>query len=160
MAKVTYPLARAIAEFEASHDVDLVAKKDDTLSRVIGKVWPSFMHIWWTTLRLPWWPRPRILYPTIVANPFTHPVILHHELVHVPQVRGGWRLLWSALLVSLLPLPIIFSGRWFLERRPYLVDLRNGVSMDVVVDRLWWRYGLAWPRWLMRRWFRAHLDDD
>ncbi len=156
MAKIALPLEAAIRQFERCHDVDLVCKDADPLSRAIGAVWPSFLTYWWTTLRLPWWHRPRILYPTPVTNPFEHPMVLHHELVHVSQVRG-WGLLWTALLMFLLPLPVLFSGRWFVERRPYLVQLRNGVPVDEVINLLWRSYLIPWPRFLMRRWFEREL---
>lgn len=159
MATIELPIEHAIGRFEERHGVDLVRKDRDALSRVIGWVWPRFLTYWWTVIRLPWWHRPRILYPSTLDSPFRQPVALQHELVHVPQVQG-WRLLWSALLLFLLPLPVLFSGRWFLERRPFLVHLRNGVPIDEVVNLLWWSYLFPWPRWLMRRWFERELARE
>lgn len=157
MARMTYPLDRAIQDFGQLNDCRLVRKDTDRLSRAIGFFWPAFLSAWWTTYRLPWWERPKILYPTTVRSPFQHPVALAHEKAHLPQTRGCWRLLWSGLLCFVLPLPVLCSGRWFLERGPYLVDIRNGARIPDVVDKLWRRYWWPWPARSMRLWFERQV---
>lgn len=81
-----------------------------------------------------------------------------HELVHARQQRG-FGLLGCFLLYFFLPLPVFFSGRWFIEREAYLVDLRAGTrTIDQVVDTLWSQYFFPWPRSWMRDWFDRRVN--
>ncbi len=166
MPRIYLPLEQAIAQYERANDVKLVCKRDDALMRRIGLVWGSWLTRWWTTYKLPWpWRdrRPRITYPVTVDNPFRHPVTLQHEMVHVGQMRGRGFLgmLWMLMLALLLPLPVLFSGRWLIEREAYLVELREGrLTVQEVVRRLWRGYAMAWPPFLMRRWFKRRLAAE
>jgi hypothetical protein len=83
--------------------------------------------------------------------------IREHELIHVRQ-QCGFGLYWSALLYFLLPLPVLFSGRWFVEREAYLVDIVAGAkTVEQAVDILWRSYGYPWPKLLMRKWFDEQI---
>lgn len=144
-------------QFEEAHGVLLVRKDEDALMRLIGRLWSAWMTRWWTTYRRPFG-RPRICYPVTVGDPMHHMGILHHELVHVQQMRSWWGLLGCALLVSVLPLPVLLSGRWYLERPAYLLDIRTKrMRVDEAVEALWVGYVWPWPRAWMRRWFRRQL---
>lgn len=113
---------------------------------------PGFMRYWTTLGR-------RIYFPSGVEDPYHHPQIMEHELVHVAQWdRWGWFFVASYLL---LPVPFGLAWfRWRWEREAYMVQLRSvrpeflEVQIDRVVDRLWCDYLWTWPRPLMRRWFR------
>ena len=89
-------------------------------------------------------------------DPFQYPVVIEHELVHVKQ----WERLGSLgflLLYFILPLPLLFSGRWFLEREAYLKDIEAGeLSANHVTYLLWSEYFFSWPKPLMRRWFKKN----
>jgi len=85
---------------------------------------------------------------------------LEHEMIHVEDMRSWWGLLKSALLVSLLPLPILFSGRWYVERYAYLHNIINhGYNIDRCVNLLWSGYGWAWPKPLMKKWFYKKVAE-
>lgn len=125
--------------------------------RLLGRLWPAFTVSFWTTVRWPFGVA-QILYPSVVSDPQSArwSVVVGHELVHVDQMAGPWGLLRTYLLFALLPLPVLFSGRWFLEREAFLVDVRAGRGVGEIVDMLWRYYGWPWPPALMRRWFEAH----
>lgn len=111
----------------------------------------------WTTYRLPF-KKPVITYPNDINNPMLYPHILEHEIIHVEDMRSPWGLFKSFCLVWLLPLPIFFSGRWFIERKAYLHNIKNhNYEIEWVVDTLWNSYGWCWPKFLMRRWFNKKL---
>ena len=114
----------------------------------------NFNERYWTTVGR------TIYYPAYVRDPRAHPRIIDHELVHVHQWErlGPW--LWASYL--LLPLPFWlawFRFRW--EREAYLPPIEQAEDRDRaiarVVDTLWFGYGLAWPRPLMRRWFKRDV---
>lgn len=137
----------------------LVWKDDSLLMKIVGiLVWPfcrTFAAQFWTTIRLPFCDA--VIYlPASVDNPEA-PIYRHivaHELVHVRQLQGPVGLAKTALLYLLLPMPFLFSGRWFVEREAFTVDIDNGTkTVDEVVGLLWSSYGWPWPRRLMRRWF-------
>jgi hypothetical protein len=84
--------------------------------------------------------------------------MLRHELVHAAQFRPWYGPIWVGLLASLLPFPMYYSGRWFIERRAYLIDIRNGrVTLDAAIASLVTHYGNPWPKGAMRKWFEARL---
>ncbi len=147
------------AQFEQQYRVRLKSKNDSWFMCMVGKVWPKFITYFWTTVRV-FGSRPTIYYPTTitlkddVVMPASVTPILEHELVHVEDMRGIWGLIRFALLYFIFPLPIFFSGRWFLERKAYLVNIvKHGYSIDFVVNMLWESYGWCWPRNLMVNWF-------
>lgn len=83
--------------------------------------------------------------------------LLHHERVHVDQFEGPWGLIKTYLLYTLLPLPVLFSGRWFVEREAFLVDIRAGVKTpQSAADMLWASYLFPWPKSWMVAWFEAN----
>jgi hypothetical protein len=118
------------------------------------------LEAFWMTHRFPFC-QARITHPPSARNPALQINVLRHESFHVEQLRPWYGPLWSFLLVSLLPLPVLFSGRWFLERWPYLDDIRQGRrTVDDVVHILWSSYWWAWPPFLMRRWFEQQLTGQ
>lgn len=155
-----------IKEFEKKHSVILIPKKQSRfmklVSRVLGK---TFMDEFWTTYRLPG-ELPTITFPDV--NDLTKydqipswawPV-LEHELIHAEDMRSTWGLIKSAFLVSIFPLPVLFSGRWFIERYAYLHGIiKYGDDVDAVVESLWSGYGFPWPKSLMRKWFNKKLEE-
>lgn len=90
-----------------------------------------------------------------------------HEIGHVKQIDGAWwRPLVAGVWYFLLPLPFVYSGRWWAERVPYAYNLRQWVHvrhldreevLDEVVGSLTTNYALAWPPWEMRAYFEAEL---
>lgn len=128
----------------------------------------KFLTDFWTTWRLPFQEHVRIGYPSgrtdldgkATAYDIADTIIVDHELVHATQFRPWYGPWWVILFVSLFPLPVLFSGRWFVERRAYLKHIKTGYySVDAVVDALWHRYGWCWPKPLMRRWFAKQLES-
>ena len=113
----------------------------------------EFTTRYWTTLAR------TIYFPTSVRDPYAHPQVIAHELVHVQQwARWG---LWLWLSYVLLPLPVGLAWfRWRWEREAYLVQIERAVDrraeIDRVVEVLWSGYGWPWPRPWMRRWFERH----
>jgi len=127
---------------------------------VLRPIVPRFQERFWTTIGR------TIYYPTGVYDPLSpvHTRARNHELMHVEQFRtAGCGVPWIGVLVLaplylLLPLPVLFSGRWFMEREPWLMDIRAGVSVERAVQVLWSSYAFPWPRFLMRRWFNKRLE--
>jgi len=148
-------------EFEEKLNVRLIDKKDLTLMRVLGTLLkpftPNFMDSFFTTYRLPFQKKGIIAYP-VGCNPMLYSGVLEHELMHVEQQKTAWGLFKSALLVSIFPLPVVFSGRWFIERGPYLNDIKKKRrTVERAVNVLWGSYGWCWPKPLMRRYFKKHM---
>ncbi len=84
----------------------------------------------------------------------SHAVTFEHEFVHVEQ-RKKWKILWQ-LTYLFFPVPFFFAwGRWRWEREAYKVNLRNGRSIDSVVNTLW-KYGWPWPKSWMKKWFEEN----
>ncbi len=150
-----------IEEFEQLYRVRLVRKDRSRLMRAIAVVlWPLGIDFkrFWTTLRLPLG-ESTIYYPAHVADPMADRcvTVVRHELVHVAQQRTAAGLARSYLLYLLFPLPVLFSGRWFIERRAFLVDIEDGARTPTqCADLLWRQYFYPWPRRLMVEWFRAN----
>lgn len=145
-------------EFEAKHDVRLVPKNKVWWGLLIGYFWPRFVFGFWTTVRLPFGKS------TIAHPPGIDPMLPEydqtrsHELGHVEQQRTAWGLLKSFLLYFFFPLPVVFSGRWFVERELFLEDILAGeLTVERAVNLLFWSYFFAWPRFLMRRWFEDQM---
>ena len=145
-----------IKEFEKINKVRLIRKDKSPLMRFIGFFIPGFVINFFTTYRLPFG-KPTIAYPTFIDFE-KHKYILEHELMHVEQFRPWYGPLLVGLAVSLFPLPVFFSGRWFVERQPYLNDILKGqLTVDEAVDVLWSYYGWGWPKKLMRKWFNKRV---
>jgi len=60
----------------------------------------------------------------------------------------------------LVPLPVLLSGRWYVEREAYLDEIRRGrKTIDRAVEQLWgFGYLYPWLPFLMRRWFTKQLE--
>lgn len=100
-----------------------------------------------------------IYYPATIKDP-TYPqyrVVREHEAMHVAQFKK-YGVLLMALMYIAFPLPILFSGRWFIERNPYLHDIKSGaVTINEAVSMLARFYLYPWPKTLMRRWFERQV---
>lgn len=145
-------------ELEAAlreHRVRIVAKRDSRLMRLLARVLRpvgtrGFMEHFWTTIG-------RTIYvPTSVGDPYAHPDVLEHELVHVRQWQRWGVLFWLSYV--LLPLPVGLAWfRFYWEREAYLVQLARARDREReitrIVDALWFGYARPWPRRWMRRWF-------
>lgn len=155
-----------IEEFEKQNKVKLILKKKSRFMRFsaffLGK---GFMENFWTTYRLPF-KGPVITYPDsndiskFENIPDWAVPVLEHEMIHVEDLRSTWGLVKSALLVSVLPLPVLFSGRWFLERHAYLHGMvKYGDDVDERVEALWNGYFYPWPKSLMKKWFLKKIAE-
>ena len=135
-----------------------VAKAQSPLMRLISVfLGDSFRARFWTTWRLPMQRYVRIGYPTTVQHPEMRSEMCRHELVHARDFARWWGPWWM-LACLVFPVPVLFSGRWFLERHAYLGDIKAGTrTIDDVVYGLWRGYGWPWPKFLMRRWFEREL---
>jgi hypothetical protein len=125
----------------------------------------SFITYFWTTIRLPF-QKCVIYYPSqndiskYDQIPQWAIGILDHELIHVEQQRSSWGLFKSFLFYFFFPLPVFFSGRWFIEMEPYLQDIKSGrLTIDQAVNILWGSYVVPWPPCLMRSWFEKKLKE-
>ena len=150
-----------IKEFETKYKVKLVNKKDSKFMRFLGFVLkpftPDFMTRFFTTIRLPFG-EPSIYYPDGLEPMRYEHTVLEHELMHVNQQRTGWGLFKSYIYGTVFPLPLFFSGRWWIERDPYLADIKKKLlTVDQAVDILWASYGFVWPKGLMKKWFEKNL---
>lgn len=91
-----------------------------------------------------------------------------HEAVHVAQFSTWYGPYVYPLLATILPLPMFFSGRWFIERDAFLSDIRSTIGdrphtdlctyvVNEYVEHLHQSYLRPWPRPLMRKWFQKKL---
>lgn len=148
--------------FEDTYGVRLVSKKDDLLMKLIGILLMVFgvdFERFFTTYRLPFQKRATIAYPPNICDIMRFRDVLEHELYHVKQFSPWYGPLVVFLLVTIIPLPVFFSGRWFVEREPYLNDIKNRrYSIEAAVNTLWAYYFCCWPRFLMRKWFKKQLN--
>lgn len=142
--------------------VQFIRKDDSWTMRVIGWVVGSwFMLDYVTTVR---WPlcSPRIYYPSALPSPDLIPSwLLRHEQHHVWQFRGflGWL---HMILLWLTP-----YGRWVIERRPHLVDIRAGRKTSaraalLIRTKYRWPYPESWMTSAreMELWWDEHRDDE
>jgi hypothetical protein len=140
--------------------IKVVPKSESILMKIIGaflwitRICPKFMESYWTTIG------DTVYTPRNVINP-CHKIydgIWDHEAVHVMWFKKHGVLL-AALLYILVPLPFIFSGRWYFERDAYLQDIRSGrITIQSAVDELWSNYGWCWPKRWMHEWFFAQVN--
>lgn len=151
-------------DFEKMYGVLLVNKKDSPLMIILhfllSIIGSDFMNGFFTTWRLPFQKKVRIGYPPSIKDPLSDGCmgIMMHELVHAEDLKKWYGPIWYILFVTIFPLPVFFSGRWFVERRAYLQDIRLGrIDLNAAIDTLWSGYGWAWPKKLMRRWFEKRL---
>jgi hypothetical protein len=150
--------------------VKFVCKRDSRLMRFLAALmfWNRrFMSSYWTTIGN------TIYYPSGVSDLKDKRLAqtIGHEMMHVAQFERLGMLTMFCLYV-LFPLPILFSGRWFIEREPYLADLiaaghkhgfpsaRRDADIDAVVDTLWRGYLMPWPKRSMEFWFKKNLRPN
>lgn len=146
-----------IEEFEKKYNVRLIPKNKSKLMKAVGIFSKKFMTDYWTTYRV-FGSKPTISYSVGETNPMGRMDMLEHELIHVEDMRSTWGLIKTAALYFAVPLPILFSGRWFVERKAYLHDIKAGHdSVDSAIESLWRGYIYPWPRRLMRKWFNKQL---
>jgi len=155
-----------IRTFIHEHNVKLVPKRESWLMRAIAwvlavtRINSDFMDSYTTTIR-------KTIYYRMAWEPFeigtdahlrAHASTLEHEFVHVLQ----WEKYWLLFTISYVLLPIPIGLAWYRfrwEREAYLINIRNGRSIDSCVDALW-RYGWPWPRSWMRRWFQKQTAEE
>jgi hypothetical protein len=144
--------------FDKEMDVTFIRKGSSKMMMRVGAVLKA-LHIntnfqnYWTTIGSTVW------FPNWIDNPLAiqYEGIRQHEYLHVGQFRSCGIII-MALLYLLLPLPALLSGRWFIERHPYLGDIRSGrITTEKAVEKLWGEYGWVWPRSWMREWFEKNL---
>jgi hypothetical protein len=109
---------------------------------------PNLRHFWVTVRR-------NIYYPDSVFSPIAtqNAHIVRHELVHVRQWEK-YGLLGFLLLYFLFPLPILCSGRWWLEREAYMEQIKEDPFLDTawIANALWRDYLMAYPKGAMHKW--------
>lgn len=168
-------LADQIDEAISEYGVEFIAKQDSKLMIVISYLlfWLHlrFMNYYWTTIRFPFC-RVWCFYPTTVKDPLNerHEGIVGHEILFHAKDFHPWYGPWVWIpLYLVVPLPAIFSGRWFFERYAKLYDIKRlitirgwdpNVATTKIVNGLWGNYGWCWPRPLMRRFFKAQLSAN
>lgn len=149
-----------IAEFEQKHGVRLIPKSKSKFMWLVGLILGKRFMDFWITYRLPFQKATTITYPPKTDDPMKYKSVLEHELVHAKLLEKWYGPVLGALLVSVFPLPILFSGRWFIERSAYLCNILNhGYEVDWVIDTLWDNYLFCWPKSLMKRWFLKKIKE-
>ena len=138
-----------------------IYKRDSGLMSLIASlpfIPKTFMERFWTTIGQ------TIYVPDSVdmSDPgwkVKHRVTIAHENVHRIQfLKYGYVLMF--LIYVLFPLPVYFSGRYFIERPAYLVSLSfypkhmHDAVIEKIVETLWENYFFAWPKSWMRKWFK------
>jgi hypothetical protein len=99
-----------------------------------------------------------IYYPEHVTEPDAdeHKDTVEHEKEHLRQFEkyGTFCFLF---LYALIPLPFFLAYfRWKFEREAYMVNLKNGADLELVLESLK-HYGRPWPVCCMRKWFKKEL---
>ena len=145
-----------IVELQALGKLRILNKGSSRLWRLLGWFSDDQMHMWWTVYRLPFG-------RAVMAHPPGADIrqewkLANHELYHVEWMLNWWGP-WVLLpLYFLVPLPVWFSGRWFIERGAYLRDLETDrLTIDQCIDFLWRRYAMAWPKGKMRAWLEREV---
>lgn len=139
------------------HDVDPPAPVYRVIEERRGD---RFMGYYATTCRLPFQKIPWIAHPDDWDVTDTqYEDLWAHEKHHADDERTGWGLFKMFWLVWLLPLPVVLSGRWYIERWAFLEDIRKGrITLEEGADRLWNDYLLAWPRPWAIQWWKDQLE--
>ena len=123
-------------------------------------IWPlnrEFMDFW-TTIGIKW--KQWIFYPAKIEDPMVdrYAGVREHEGMHCAQF-AKYGLLLMGIAYTIFPLPFLWSGRWWIERGPYLNDIRNGRrSVESAADVLWKYYGYPYSKAKMIKWFNDNLD--
>lgn len=162
------------SEFESENGVKLVRKDELWEMRLIAWVFnlfpkyarmdgtkigrgDRFMKYFWTTWkRLPWSKHVHICHGTSEMDPMGWELawLRTHELFHVRSMKTLWGWIKTAFLYVLVPLPVFYSGRWYIEREAYLNDINSGIlTIDQAIEQLWADYFMPWPKKKMKAWF-------
>ena len=152
-------MTQKINDFEKKYNVHLVSKNKSWLMRFVGLFSKKFMTKFWTTFRIPFC-KPTISYPSNITDPMNlkYEPTREHELIHVEYIKSSYGLFKAFCLYFLFPLPILFSGRWFIEFPAYLHNIKNhGYDIEKVVNTLWTNYLWCWPKSLMRKKFYKYI---
>lgn len=151
-----------VHDFARQNDVTVQYRGDTRLGRLLERIGVLKPGVWFT-YRLPF-QAPTITVPQFESWLWNGDIslvgmdVLQHELVHARAIRPWYGPALFALLATVLPLPTLFSGRWFIERHAYLADIKaRRCTVDEAVTVLWDNYGMAWPKPMMRRWFDKQL---
>lgn len=135
------------------------AKELSWVWRTIGRALPRQLSDIWTTWRWPFC-APVIWAPasSLYASNLDVTEITRHELHHVRQIATWWGLLLAAAL-NLQP-PLGPGGKWWVERRAYLLGVRSGwMTPEGAASLLSGRdYFWAWPKKRALAWFEKHKD--
>lgn len=151
-------------------DVKYISKADSWLMKLAGfftKIFGVPFSRMWTTMGS------RIYYPATMAKYpaegtdgakaawiAQHQAIIQHELVHVAQFKR-WTIFGVGFLYLIFPLPVLFSGRWWIERPAYLLDIRSGYrTPQSAAHTLTKSYFYPWPNKWMIDWFLKELTKD
>jgi len=137
--------------------------------RLVGFFSKRFMTDFWTTYRLPFQKYTTIAYPDkdrsgkrtmLYVDAIRRHGILNHEIIHTILLERWYGPVLAGALAIGLPLPVLFSGRWYLERWAYLADIQRGMrTVNEAVDVLWNGYMWVWPRSWMAEWFNNNMVD-
>jgi hypothetical protein len=146
----------SIERFEELHNVRLIPKSESWLLSVIGFFRSDFLKFC-TTYRLPFQPRVTMAYVDGM-DPMENLAKMEHELDHA-DVFAKW---WGPYFMALAIFP---PGRWFVERHPYLEDIRAGrYTATAAATVLWHSYGIKSWRWpsprYMHAWFVKQLEGE
>ena len=143
----------------SKNDVVVIPKSESWLMRAIALFINGFEYFW-TTYRLPLC-NAVIAHPDRVTQPWAHKGAIEHEMFHVAQFAPWYGPFQMLLLATVFPLPVYWSGRWFIEREPYLNDIMKcRLSIDQAVDILWESYWKPWPKERMRKWFSDRIPPE
>ncbi len=155
MAKTRIEILAAYAQSGAL----MMPRSSSWLLRWVDFFFPAAGRFW-STLRAPG-SQCVIYYPDDVIPRDKHDIIWH-ELEHVRQYSPWYGPFVVPALYCVIPCPVLLAwGRWYLERTAWLRDIEQGrVSIDGAVQTLWRYYLWPWPRFLMRRWFAAKLEQE
>lgn len=119
-----------------------------------------FMRSYATTYRLPCQKLPWAAHPDLwdVVDPRFRD-LWDHEGIHAKDMSTAWGLFKMFWLLWLLPLPVVISGRWYIERWVFLQDIERGpLTLEQAAEILWRDYFFAWPRSWAIRWWKAQLE--
>lgn len=147
------------------NDVKIQSKENSVIMKFIGKLIKpfngSFMTKYWTT----WFGTIYAPVGVDVKNPnilLKHKNIIEHEKVHLAD-QAKHPILFP--LSYVLP-PFFFAyGRWYWERRAFLITLSfyetreaKLTQLEKIIDALGGsNYFWTWPKTWMRSWFLNHL---
>jgi len=159
-----------IKEFEDLHEVFIMPKSSHWFHKVAGWFIPAWNVGIFSVLRFPGRSRPVIWVPDARLNQdgfvSKYSGTLKHELVHCHQQSSWWGVTMTSLLVTVLPLPVFYSGRWWVERYAFLKDIERDKASgkygkytpEIAAQILHESYGRPWPVKKMIKWFETEIN--